>query len=210
MKRCDNCGWMNQDHLDRCEKCGNVLGLSEEEQQQQEQNREEKPQPEAPAKASKYSATMLNASRLADTLAEGNSSDCPKCGYPLSGKPEKCPNCGARLVNTTVKDTPASPAPASPYSATVRDVSAARAVAAPAPQAAGTPSGKSIKGTVRDFFGHSSSRKPDPAPAAPAASAATHGQVYRLVPVGNASYPVIYVSEGDIITIGDRRYKFEK
>ena len=241
MRRCSNCGWLNQDRFERCEKCDSILQPSEEEQIEIEQKREAGPDRPVPVKASKYTATILDASRFAETLEEGASGTCPKCGYPLAGKSDSCPNCGARLRNVTLKEhdsapaqTPApAPAPApravqpqAPlYSATVRDYPAGRhgapvppQPAAPAqPQPAAPPADKGIKGTIRDFFGgsrkaaHVPAKAPDPVPApAQAPVAAAGGQIYRLVPVSDNSYPVIYLSEGDIVTIGNRRYKFEK
>ena len=94
------------------------------------------------------------------------------------------------------------------FQATVREVPAENK------DQARKSSDKIAKGTVRDFFSHTFGRKQsqatvsDPAPAA--ADVSENPQVFRLVPVSDSSYPVIYLSEGDIVTIGNRRYKFEK
>ena len=211
MKRCDNCGWINPDHFEKCEKCGNRLG------EPAEQNNSEEPEHVAHARVSKYSATMLDTSKVADTLAEDVHAACPKCGYPFTGRPDTCPNCGAKLRHTTLKEggTETANAHASAFLATVSDVPSAHVNAAgpvtPAPQ----QSDKAFKSTIRDFFGKPSgrivSREPAQAPVRTEVTRSENqGQVYRLVPVADSSYPVIYLSEGDIVTIGDRRYKFEK
>lgn len=224
MKRCDNCGWGNPDSLDRCEKCGNPLGEAITEEETIEQAQAEEPAPEAapapasaPARVSKYSATMRDTRNLADTLNEAASSVCPKCGYPIAGIADFCPNCGAKVKAAAPQPTvaingaarPAAPArpEASPYQATVRDAGAAAA----------TKQGAAFgKATITEFLARPFLRKAtstvetEPREPQPAARPAEQPQVYKLVPVNNASYPTIYLSEGDIVTIGNRRYKFEK
>lgn len=230
MKRCENCGWYNDDHRDKCEKCGSPLGepLNAD---GQTVHSEPAPGPAPQPKASKYSATIRDTSKVVESMAEETSLSCPKCGYPLAGMPDYCPNCGARLRRSTLKETqtfdaappkesaapkdaPAQRPAAPAFQATIRDIPAGNAAVA------NNSSDKIHKGTIRDFFNHPFGRKtaqPEepaqaPAPKRQAKSAAEpeNPQVYRLIPVSDSSYPVIYLSEGDIVTIGNRRYKFEK
>ena len=74
--RCSNCGWMNPDHLSRCQKC----------------NQEIKPDA--------FSAPQAN--RVEKPLGVGTLAfdevTCSRCGYPYQKGNNVCPNCGTPAI----------------------------------------------------------------------------------------------------------------
>ena len=84
--RCNNCGWMNPDHLSKCQKCNQEIKVD----------------------------TCCDASmnKLERPLGVGtvafNEVICSNCGYPYQKENTACPNCGTvniqqahQVVNTT-------------------------------------------------------------------------------------------------------------
>lgn len=69
--RCANCGWMNPDELNKCQKCGQPLVHNNEPIRPQQILRESP------------STTMETPE------------SCPNCGYPLVQGTTKCPMCGS-------------------------------------------------------------------------------------------------------------------
>lgn len=136
MKRCNNCGWFNLDSSVECEKCGEdsfepviePAPVSEPEpvvEPQPEPVVEPEPQPEpepivepepvaveepvAQPDRKVLTATIMDVSALF-TDDEPQEMNCPKCGYPVVGNVEFCPNCGT-TVNKGQSTTPAVPEP---------------------------------------------------------------------------------------------------
>ena len=237
MKRCDNCGWYNPDSMSVCGKCGEPLAdiIEPEEPVQQSDEAgnygftpahplsETEPRP-VPYETRKELSKTLRYVDPDAPLASGNEAadgSCPKCHYPVAGNPEVCPNCGASLRRNTRKDARSMQAPAAQQAqqrvspgmmATVRDgVPAARAAVQPSQQ------GSFGKSTIRDVPGN---RQGAPAyPAYPAAQApepvqgpqvTSNAETFRLVPLADTVTPVVYLREGDIVTIGGKRYRFVK
>ena len=200
MKRCNNCGWYNRNELTKCEKCGEPLGLPIEEEIQAEEESSKAPSPEPARPARNYSATMRDAG-AALKAAEGEPGIrvCPKCSYPLAGDDEICPNCGAKLRGTTRKDAShaapvAAPAAAqNPFNATVRDFPVSHSPQVPKAHAAVG------KETMREIPKALMQEEPEPT-----------REIFKLVSVSDPNYPDIYLSVGDIVTIGNRRFRFEK
>jgi hypothetical protein len=199
MKRCNNCGWYNRNELTKCEKCGEPLGLPLEELaalEEKENAREVQPEPARPART--YSATMRDTGAAMKAIGgEPEARVCPKCSYPLAGDDEICPNCGAKLRGTTRKDAAhaapaAAPAP-NPYNATVRDIPGQHRAQAPKAPA------KMGKETMREIPKELTETEPEPSQ-----------EIFKLVSVSDPNYPDVYLSVGDIVTIGSRRFRFEK
>ena len=102
-------------------------------------------------------------------------------------------------------------------SATVKDSLEEKKPETPAPQptviqsAAAQPS--PFKGTVREepVSGASSRRYPKATVREiPAALKSDDGECWRLIPVESPDSEVILMKPGEIISIGNRRYKFQK
>lgn len=176
-----------------------------------------------------FSATVMDATA---SLEGEEPVHCPKCRYPVFGFSETCPNCGASLKNvlkatvlptppaTTIKDVteeeaaPKAPAaaPAPPFKGTVRE--------APAPVFKGTvreTPAPAFKGTVREGAAPSESRPVRRAPKAtvreiPAELLSDNqsDEVWRLIPVESPDPEILILKPGEIVTIGNRRYKFQK
>ena len=235
MIRCNNCGWFNPDTAKHCEMCDEELtGLPIEnpvEQAAPQASVEEAPAPvhvpaEAPVKApveeakpvapapanpmmetvrlnaseapkkNAFSATVMDVGAVRTV---GEPVHCPKCRYPVYGFAETCPNCGSSLkkimqgtmmepTSTTLKDAvpekgpEAAPAQPSPIKGTVREM-----------PVSGTPR-RSPKATVREI----------------PAALKEDVECWRLIPVESPDPEVIVMKPGEIISIGNRRYKFQK
>ena len=233
MKRCNNCGWFNPDTATHCEMCDEELtGLPVENPQEQsapapeEAKAPAEPEVPAPPKAGNplletvrfapaaseekavkknFSATVMDATA---SLEGEEPVHCPKCRYPVFGFSETCPNCGASLKNVlkaTVLPTP----PAT----TIKDVTEEE-TAPKAPAAAPAPP---FKGTVREGAAPSESRPVRRAPKAtvreiPAELLSDNqaDEVWRLIPVESPDPEILILKPGEIVTIGNRRYKFQK
>lgn len=197
MKRCNNCGWYNRNELTKCEKCGEPLGMPIEQMESLEAEEPvNEPSPEPARQSRIYSATMRdNGAAMKAIGGEAEARVCPKCSYPLAGDDEDCPNCGAKLRGTTRKDAShaAPAAAANPFNATVRDIPAS--LKAQAPKAAA----KLGKETMRELPKELVETEPEPAQ-----------EIFKLVSVSDPNYPDVYLSVGDIVTIGSRRFRFEK
>lgn len=87
--RCMNCGWENPDNLQKCEKCNSPLESHM-------------------AQVSSFHHASEHNSALKGTISEqqvfpssaptsGESTCCPKCGYPLRDNMHHCPNCGVEI-----------------------------------------------------------------------------------------------------------------
>jgi hypothetical protein len=163
-----------------------------------------------------FSATVMDATA---SLEGEEPVHCPKCRYPVFGFSETCPNCGASLKNVlkaTVLPTP----PAT----TIKDVTEEEApkapAAAPAPAFKGTvreTPAPAFKGTVRESAAPSESRPVRRAPKAtvreiPAELLSDNqaDEVWRLIPVESPDPEILILKPGEIVTIGNRRYKFQK
>jgi hypothetical protein len=164
-----------------------------------------------------FSATVMDATA---SLEGEEPVHCPKCRYPVFGFSETCPNCGASLKNVlkaTVLPTP----PAT----TIKDVAEEEAApkapaAAPAPAFKGTvreTPAPAFKGTVRESAAPSESRPVRRAPKAtvreiPAELLSDNqaDEVWRLIPVESPDPEILILKPGEIVTIGNRRYKFQK
>lgn len=181
-----------------------------------------------------FAATVRDVS----AFMEGNSSsECPKCKYPVFGSATTCPNCGTQLKS--VADTPkpdlaapkpvfvppksspeqesVTPAPALKESAvgsaaitlkdptddvapkfkqTVRDYPKSEQPSA-APQKVPKTTLKDLKATIREIPAELLDDAPETA-------------VYRLIPVESPDPEVIVLIPGEMVSIGNRRYKFVK
>lgn len=164
-----------------------------------------------------FSATVMDATA---SLEGEEPVHCPKCRYPVFGFSETCPNCGASLKNVlkaTVLPTP----PAN----TIKDVAEEEAApqapaAAPAPAFKGTvreTPAPAFKGTVRESAAPSEPRPVRRAPKAtvreiPAELLSDNqaDEVWRLIPVESPDPEILILKPGEIVTIGNRRYKFQK
>lgn len=233
MKRCNNCGWFNPDTATHCEMCDEELtGLPVENPQEQavsapeEVKAPEEPEMSAPPKAGNplletvrlapaaseekavkknFSATVMDATA---SLEGDEPIQCPKCRYPIFGFTETCPNCGASLKNA-LKATVLPGVPA----ATVKDMTAEEA----ASQAPAAEPASAFKGTVRES---ASPAEPRPVRRAPKATVREipaellsdnqAGEVWRLIPVESPDPEILILKPGEIVTIGNRRYKFQK
>ena len=159
-----------------------------------------------------YSATVRDAGAAMATSRDDAPSSCPKCHYPIAGNPETCPNCGTVLRRSTRKDAShavAPQAPANSMHSTIREGSPQARAALSSRQAASF--GKS---TIRDI--PRNLMPPEPQRLAPARDVQEAPQVtssaetFRLVPLADTVTPVVYLREGDIVTIGGKRYRFVK
>lgn len=153
-----------------------------------------------------FTQTVLDAS---DIMESDESVECPKCRYPVYGYVDTCPNCGASLKRVmaekpqpqagpskTVKEDETNPAPAAHpdpvnMKGTVLDGKAMKhPVIGSAPRGA--------KETVREIPKELISDQSDPVDA------------WCLIPVESPDSETIYMREGEIIRIGNRRYMFKK
>ena len=233
MIRCNNCGWFNPDTATHCEMCEEELtGLpienpavqaSEKEQEPVKEQATEPVHPPVPPVANpmletvrfapaghdsakpkpSFSATVMDATSL---VKEDEPVHCPKCRYPIFGYAEVCPNCGSSLKNVmketvipvspalTVKDTveekDPSQAPASVLKGTVMEK-------APQASTAGKPERRAPRATVREI--PSDLISSDPAE-----------EVWRMIPVESPDTEIIILRPGEIVAIGNRRYKIQK
>ena len=79
--RCKNCGWVNPDELDSCEKCHSAL-----------KSEDNIKRPEV------VLGTVIDSvSDEEDTPERAAASVCSRCGYPLGSNTKNCPNCGNDL-----------------------------------------------------------------------------------------------------------------
>lgn len=85
--RCPNCGWVNPDGLDRCEKCNTQLKSM-------------------PFEAEPVDHSLRSTIREADVpfVNQNHENTCPHCGYPLRPETSLCPNCGATIKAEPEKD----------------------------------------------------------------------------------------------------------
>ncbi len=235
MKRCDNCGWYNHNSSLNCEKCGEPLENSLESLTADEElddsvikiipsspfsETEPKPAAPEPAIANRtlrageevrkkpeklYSATVRDARSL--IAEEGDSKvakKCPKCQYPIAGNPDTCPNCGELLPHRTAKD-------AARFKATMRDgvkqLGSDAQVESFAPAPSQPPLSPSLgKATMRDV--------PKGLVEAETVAGSLHiddsQEVFKLVPIVGTEGPSLYMRIGDLVQIGDKRYRFVK
>ena len=158
-------------------------------------------------------------------VVDGDSgpSECPQCGYPLSGSPSVCPNCGNPLRADAAKPADQAPVAAQASAQTQSEFSkkTVRIGAVASPAAAATPASaaqdrKFGKQTIReipkdlrqaDSAQAAASAQPAPARPAPARNVR---QVFRLVPLHGTDHPEIKMEEGDVITINNLRFRFTK
>lgn len=235
MIRCNNCGWFNPDTAKHCEMCDEQLtGLPIEnpvEQAVPQAPVEEAPVPvqvpvEAPVKApveeaepvapapanpmletvrlnapevpkkNAFSATVMD---IGAVRPVGEPVHCPKCRYPVYGFAETCPNCGSSLKKvmqgTMVEST----------SKTVKD-------AVPEKEPEMAPAQSSLfKGTVREApLSETPRRSPKATVREIPAALKEEVEYWRLIPVESPDPEVILMKPGEIISIGNRRYKFQK
>lgn len=187
MKRCNNCGWYNQDSAVSCEKCQDVsfkaVVMPEEEAAPviQPEKAADNPVMETVAFGGgmpaahdvssmrrKYAATVLDAGSSVKTEEEIT---CHKCRYPIVGNVEYCPNCGATVrANAAVNQ-------------------------APAPQGPKVVDRSALKATVRDVSD---------------CIGKVDSEVFRLVPVDEPGEHPYELRVGDVVVIGGCRYKFQK
>ena len=108
MIRCDHCGWSNNpDDAKKCQKCNQELVVM----------------PPVPDGGKIDSVKVVG-------------SECPRCGYPVSGENPFCPNCG------TAVGAPSAPATDPSMKRTVRDL--------PSEMKAGADISADMKQTMRD------------------------------------------------------------
>ncbi len=205
MKRCNNCGWFNYDSAERCEKCDdesfepvvsevstaeNVLCENPEPVEQTEPVKKSPimatvafgaNEPVSPPVRKSMAATVMDAGAVLRDEAEVH---CPKCRYPIIGYVDYCPNCGA-----TVKSGNSGQS--------IPKITQIEVCEEPAPHSGlkATVVSSDLKATVRDV---------------PVDLIENDEDVYRLVPVdalGEVSYEMHI---GDIVSIGGRRYRFQK
>ncbi len=91
--RCKNCGWPNEDNVSRCVKCNAPLqgSMIDSARQQSAQSSSSDSEPlgatlREPTSSGGYS-----------NHSEGNSNNCPQCGYPVSSEMRECPVCHTQL-----------------------------------------------------------------------------------------------------------------
>ena len=229
MIRCNNCGWFNPDTATHCEMCEEELTGQPVENlvEQTAANTTGKPdispneektkvQPvgntmletvrfaAAPdSRAKNFSATVMDASSILD---HSEPLQCPKCRYPVSGYTETCPNCGTSLKKL-MKETvlPSSPA------MTVKE-----SVEEPEEKA---PVQDAFKGTVREapLAVNPASGQGRRAPKATVReipkeliSDEAQEDAWRLIPVDSPDPEILVIHPGEIVAIGNRRYKFQK
>lgn len=205
MKRCNNCGWFNYDSAERCEKCddesfepivpeANVAETSQREYIKPVEHSE--PVTKSPIMATVAFGSVEPASQpvrksMAATVMDANAVlrdevevHCPKCRYPIIGAVDYCPNCGA-----TVKSVNSGH-----QIPKVTRIETCEEASKPSGYNANAIS-SDLKATVRDV---------------PVAMIQEEEDIYRLVPVDVLGEAVYEMHLGDIVSIGGRRYRFQK
>jgi len=175
---------------------------------------------------SSFSATVLDSSSVFNTE---ESVQCPKCRYPVYGFVDTCPNCGASLKRA-MQDAPqvssSVPARTVPELEPVSKNMPAPTVIVDSghlqpPCPVDHPSNTlHMKGTVRDNPSvNDAFVKPLPKkgketireiPADLVDDIPVVHEQWRLIPVESPDSETIVMSLGDVIQIGNRKYKFQK
>lgn len=105
MKRCNNCGWTNNDNPARCDKCNHLLAgvISEPEV---EENVAENPEGKEPELAQ----TVMGKQASDDFLDKQNVFYCSECGYPNRRDLKNCLRCNHHIpeydLNKSEADKP--------------------------------------------------------------------------------------------------------
>lgn len=103
--RCPNCGWVNPDGIERCEKCNTQLKSLPFEAEPEDQN--------IRSTVREVGVPFIN---------QNHNNTCPHCGYPIRPETSSCPNCGNAIKEEHNKDIRfVSPAP---QTGVVRDIGA--------------------------------------------------------------------------------------
>ena len=205
MKRCNNCGWFNYDSAERCEKCDDesfepIVSEAKVTETSQCENlkpvEHSEPVTKSPIMATvafgsvepasqpvrkSMAATVLDASAVLRDEVEVH---CSKCRYPIIGAMDYCPNCGA-----TVKSVNSGH-----QIPKVTRIETCEEDTKPSDFNANVMS-SDLKATVRDV---------------PVAMIQEEEDIYRLVPVDVLGEAVYEMHLGDIVSIGGRRYRFQK
>ena len=95
--RCKNCGWPNKPNQAICAKCGTPLTMDEHSAESYGESLTNR-DGERVNETIREDETFPPSSKWPDDhygglMSEGEEKPCPKCGYPLRSKAEKCPNC---------------------------------------------------------------------------------------------------------------------
>ena len=199
MKRCNNCGWFNCDSAERCEKCDDESFepvVSEVNLAETDQGENSKPVTKSPIMATvafgsgepasqpvrrSMAATVMDAGAV---LLDEVEVHCPKCRYPIIGSVDYCPNCGATVKSVNS----AQRVPKVTRVETYEEVPKSPGINA-------NVMSSDLKATVRDV---------------PKTMIEEDKDVYRLVPVDVLGEAVYEMHLGDIVSIGGRRYRFQK
>ncbi len=105
MKRCNNCGWTNNDNPARCGKCNHLLAnvISEPETKE---NNADKPEGSEPL----LSQTLMGKQASDDFLDKQNLIYCSECGYPNRKDLKNCLRCNHPIPdneqNSSLADKP--------------------------------------------------------------------------------------------------------
>ncbi|MBO4996267.1 MAG: zinc ribbon domain-containing protein [Muribaculaceae bacterium] len=125
--RCNNCGWVNADESAICVKCGNPLASANRPQYQPnvgmaqpaydqsvpkptERFDSREPRPtvlNVPGCAHEPKPTVVNIPNMhaesGNPAATSGADNCTSCGYPMLPNSSKCPNCGAPRQRLTIR-----------------------------------------------------------------------------------------------------------
>lgn len=186
MKRCNNCGWYNQDSVISCVKCQDcsfepvleaaiesVDSASEPVQTISKSISDtvtfvDATMQNATSMRKKYAATVLDTGAVQMDTKENV---CHKCRYPIVGNVDYCPNCGATIKNNSKKEI-----------STLQKEDKSVSVL-------------SLKATVRDI---------------PESLIEKDENVYTLISLDAPDKVSFKMRPGDVISIGGQRYKFQK
>ncbi len=121
--RCNNCGWINSDGRTACEKCNSVLGTMPQNvisrnpvSSDYSYKSEKASRPTERFEMREPRPTILDISKIANNQKNTESSDfikndtteqhkdsCVSCGYPLLPDSSICPNCGTPRSRMTIR-----------------------------------------------------------------------------------------------------------
>lgn len=102
--RCNNCGWVNPDGQERCQKCNQKLDYSLAELESVEVASVESEGPAATG--NNVGDTSIHGSdNTKSAVGHTSVSSCSQCGYPIAEGVTECPMCGC-VISNTEKATP--------------------------------------------------------------------------------------------------------
>ena len=102
-KRCKNCGWLNDDSLAECQKCGAPLIennlASTQRSYPQMPKKNDNDGMRRTVSESKFFDSNNDQEDLQRDAPRSSGKQCPKCGYPVVVGMRVCPDCGASLTS---------------------------------------------------------------------------------------------------------------